>query len=220
MITTIFIFLATAIAIVIYTIYAFRFFALFILLLLAFIIYIKVKRDIRKYGSDSIFRAFHKYPTDNEQLKLVKNILKNKIKIQTLLELDSEILVAIDESGILLIKILEAVGRIIPNSEESSFLVKNETTTVIPNFFQELDSIEKEIQSQINNIRIKKIIVKKGTCRIEIPYSKEYLVAGMHNFYYELQRFTKEKKYTKEMIEKCSIHLSKNVKLKENTCTK
>ena len=33
---------------------------------------------------------------------------------------------------------------------------------------------------------------KKGTCLIEIPYSKAYLIVGMHNFYYELQKLEKE----------------------------
>lgn len=218
MITAILVFIATFVAIVIYTIYYFRWFALFIFLLLAFIIYIKVKREIKKYGPKSIFRAFHQYPKENEQLKLVKNILLSKIKAQSLFELDSEILVCVTKSGIYLIKVLDSVGKISGNKKDSSLLLKNEKVEYISNFFLELDTIETDMKKQIKNVMIKKIIIKKGTCLIEIPYSKSYLVVGMHNFYYELQKLEKEKRYTDEIIQKLisnlSHILSNNVKLK------
>lgn len=218
MITAILVFIVTFVAIVIYTIYYFRWFALFIFLLLAFIIYIKVKREIKKYGPKSIFRAFHQYPKENEQLKLVKNILLSKIKVQSLFELDSEILVCITKSGIYLIKVLDSVGKISGGKKDSSLLLKNEKVEYISNFFLELDAIETDMKKQIKNVMIKKIIVKKGTCLIEIPYSKSYLVVGMHNFYYELQKLEKEKRYTDEIIQELTSNLShilsNNVKLK------
>lgn len=218
MITAILVFIATFVAIVIYTIYYFRWFALFIFLLLAFIIYIKVKREIKKYGPKSIFRAFHQYPKENEQLKLVKNILLSKIKVQSLFELDSEILVCVTKSGIYLIKVLDSVGKISGNKKDSSLLLKNEKVEYISNFFLELDTIETDMKKQIRNVMIKKIIIKKGTCLIEIPYSKSYLVVGMHNFYYELQKLEKEKRYKDEIIQEFTSNLShilsNNVKLK------
>lgn len=218
MITAILVFIATFVAIVIYTIYYFRWFALFIFLLLAFIIYIKVKREIKKYGPKSIFRAFHQYPKENEQLKLVKNILLSKIKVQSLFELDSEILVCVTKSGIYLIKVLDSVGKISGGKKDSSLLLKNEKVEYITNFFLELDTIETDMKKQIRNVMIKKIIIKKGTCLIEIPYSKSYLVVGMHNFYYELQKLEKEKRYTDEIIQEFTSNLShilsNNVKLK------
>lgn len=218
MITAILVFIATFVAIVIYTIYYFRWFALFIFLLLAFIIYIKVKREIKKYGPKSIFRAFHQYPKENEQLKLVKNILLSKIKAQSLFELDSEILVCVTKSGIYLIKVLDSVGKISGGKKDSSLLLKNEKVEYISNFFLELDTIETDMKKQIRNVMIKKIIIKKGTCLIEIPYSKSYLVVGMHNFYYELQKLEKEKRYTDEIIQEFTSNLShilsNNVKLK------
>lgn len=218
MITAILVFIVTFVAIVIYTIYYFRWFALFIFLLLAFIIYIKVKREIKKYGPKSIFRAFHQYPKENEQLKLVKNILLSKIKAQSLFELDSEILVCVTKSGIYLIKVLDSVGKISGGKKDSSLLLKNEKVEYISNFFLELDTIETDMKKQIRNVMIKKIIIKKGTCLIEIPYSKSYLVVGMHNFYYELQKLEKEKRYTDEIIQEFTSNLShilsNNVKLK------
>lgn len=218
MITAILVFLATSIAIVIYTIYYFRWFALLIFLLLAFIIYIKVRREIKKYGPKSIFRAFHSYPTENEQFKLVKNILLSKIRVQSLFEMNSEILVSITHSGIYIIKVLDSVGKISGDKKDSSFILKNEKVEYISNFFLELDTIEKDIKNQIKNVMIKKIIVKKGTCLIEIPYSKAYLVIGMHNLYYELQKQEKEKRYTEEKMKELDLSLShilsNNVKLK------
>jgi len=218
MITTILVFIATSIAIVIYTIYSFRWFALFIFLLLAFIIYIKVRREIKKYGPKSIFRAFHQYPIENEQLKLVKNLLLSKIKVQSLFEMNSEILVGITHSGIYIIKVLDSVGKISGDKKDSSFILKGEKVEYVSNFFLELDTIEKDIKKQIKNVIIKKIIVKKGTCLIEVPYSKAYFVVGMHNFYYELQKLAKEKLYTEEKIKELDLSLthilSNNVKLK------
>lgn len=224
MITAIFVFLATAMALVIYVIYAFRWFALFLLLILGLIIYIKVRREISKYGIKSIFRAFHEYPTDNEQLKLVKNILKNKTKMDYVFELDSELLIGLSKSGIYVIKVLDAVGRIAGNLDAPTLLLKNKEVTTIPNMFQELETLEKNIKKEIPNFLKKKVIVKKGTCLFELPYSKEYIVMGMHNFYYRLQVLEKEIRYTKEQVNEVKIilenYLSKNVKLEENSCTK
>ena len=218
MITAVLTFIVTFIAIVFYTIYSFRWLSLFVLLLLFLIIYIKVRREIKKYGPKSIFRAFHQYPTENEQLKLVKNILLSKTKVYSLFEMDSEILVSITNSGIYIIKVLGAIGKISGDKKDSSLIVRNEKVEYISNFFLELDNIEIDIKKQIKNINIKKVIVKKGTCLIEIPYSKAYLIVGMQNFYYELEKLEKEKQYSLKKITEIDLNLShilsNNVKLK------
>ena len=224
MITTIFTFLFVFLAIVIYIIYSFRWVALFFFLLLVFIICIKARKDIKKHGSGSIFRAFHKYPSRNQQLRLVKNILRNKLNIHSIFEFDSELIVGISRGGIYVLKVLEAVGRISGDCCDTTLLLKNGDTAIIPNYFLELDIIEKKIKKEIKNAVIKKIIVKKGTCIFEIPYTKEYIVVGMHNFYYQFQMFEKKVNYTEEQVKTIetsfSNYLSKNVKLKENACTR
>lgn len=212
MITSIFIFVATAIAIVFYTIYSFRKLALLVFLFLLIFIVLKVRKEIKKYGSYSIFRAFHKYPNENEQLKLVKYILKNNMKINTIVELDSNILVALHTSGVYIVKVLEVVGKITKATQPESLIVSNEKSTIISNFFLEIEKIEKKLKQ----IKVKKVIVKKGTCLFDFSYSKEFLVTGMHNFYYQLMPLIKEKIYTKEQLKivESSIHkyLSNNVK--------
>ncbi|MCI9234103.1 MAG: hypothetical protein HFH08_05895 [Bacilli bacterium] len=224
MIMTVLAFFATCIAIVVYTIYSFRWFALIILFLLAFIIYIKVRREIKKYGPKSIFRAFRKYPTENEQLNLVKNVLISKIKVDLLFELESAFFIAVTKSGIYIIKVLNAEGKISGNTYDAKLVLKGERTQLISNFFIELDNIEKDIKNKVKNIIVQKMIVKKGVCFLDISYSKSYLIFGMHNFYYELQKLQRKKCYTEEVIHELDLmlsdYLSNNVKLKWKACTK
>lgn len=215
MITSILVFFATAIAIVLYTIYSFRKLALLILLFLLIFIALKVRREIKKYGSYSIFRAFHKYPNENQQFKLVKYILKNNLKMEIITEFDSNFLVALHPSGVYIVKVLEVVGKITKANQIESLIVSSEKTAIIPNFFLGFKQIEEKLRQQLD-VTIKKVIVKKGTCLFDFPYSKEYLVTGMHNFYYQMVALAKEKTYTKEelkAIESSILHcLSNNVK--------
>ena len=89
---------------------------------------------------------------------------------------------------------------------------------------QEGISNEKDIKNKVKNIIVQKMIVKKGVCFLDISYSKSYLIFGMHNFYYELQKLQRKKCYTEEVIHELDLilsdYLSNNVKLKWKACTK
>lgn len=222
MITAMIIFLAVLVGIIIYSIYSFRWTIFILLLAFVLIICWKVHRNIKRCGSKSIFRAFHQYPTDNEQLNLVEHILTKEQKFHIVLRTDYEILIFISCSGIYLIKVLSHLGRILGESKDETLIVKNVKEETIPNFFLELKKLENLLNIRIPNLVIKKLVIKKGTCLLQIPYLGEYQVIEVHNLYYQLQHWDKKMVYTEDQVRKLSAHisncLSNTVKLKENTC--
>lgn len=223
MITAIIIFLAVLVGIIIYFMYSFRWSIFVLLLIFVLIICWKVYRNIKRCGSKSIFRAFHQYPNDNEQLNLVEHILTKEQKFHIVLRTNYEILIFISCSGVYLIKVLSQLGRILGESNNETLIVKNGGEETIPNFFLELKKLENFLKIKIPNLVIKKLVIKKGTCLLQIPYLGEYQVIEVHNLYYQLRHWDKKRVYTEDQVQKLSTHvsdcLSNIVKLKENTCT-
>lgn len=130
MITAILLFISTALGIVLYMMYSFRFFFFLFFLLFALIIARKVIRNGKKYGYKSVFRAFHKYPSDNEHIKLVEFILRKSKQFHRLLFFDEQTIIFISESGIYLIQIIDYIGKILGKEQDPVLLLKNETKKI------------------------------------------------------------------------------------------
>lgn len=170
---------------------------------------VKIYNQTKKYGMKSVFRFSHN-STENEQMNLVEHIL-NKQQGTHIIKIDDSKLICVSTSGIYLIKILEYAGRIEGNETDETFILKDNGTTRISNFFLELKELEEQIPYSIQ-----KIIIKKEICMLDSSYSREYQVIGIHHFHFEFQKMNKEIQYTEEVVE--SIYeeikqMSKNVKL-------
>jgi len=119
-------------------------------------------------------------------MNLVEHILKKQNKY--IIKIDNNKLICISTSGIYLIKILEYIGR--RRRGRKYFILKDEGVCEIPNFFLELDKVEENLKLKSH---VKKIIVKKGICMLEVPYSKEYKVFNIHQLYFKFQKMNREK---------------------------
>lgn len=217
MISSIILFLLVAIAITIYTMYSFWWLVTLILLLLLLIVSIKAIHESKKFGKGSLFRAFHKYPEENEQLNLVEFILNKEVEKSAIFRLDKEIIVCLAQSGVYLIKVLDYVGRVTGKENEPTFQLSGKFASLIPNFFLELEQLEGNLKNNVAHLTIKKLIVKKETCIIEAPYSFEHQIIGINNLYYTFRNMNKEKYYTDaqllEIQNFIAEYLSKSVNL-------
>lgn len=209
MISAIILFLLTAIALTIYTMYSFWWLVTLILLILLGMISIKAVHEAHSFGYRSLFRAFHKYPNANEQLNLVEFILTRGKEKNTVFRFQEDILICLARSGVYLIKVLDYVGRISGNIEDTRFQLNGgKLASYIPNFFFELDQLEEILKNNIARLHIQKLIIKKGTCVIQIPHSRDYQITEEHSLYYTFQKMNKEKFYTAEEIKKLQFDLN------------
>ncbi len=105
---------ATAVAAVLGLIYAFW----WVFLIFIIIVLVKIYIQVKKYGARSAFRLSQKN-IENEQMNLVEHILKKQNKY--IIKIDNNKLICISTSGIYLIKILEYIGRIEGEKENTLY---------------------------------------------------------------------------------------------------
>ena len=105
---------ATAVAAVLGLIYAFW----WVFLIFIIIVLVKIYIQVKKYGARSAFRLSQKN-IENEQMNLVEHILKKQNKY--IIKIDNNKLICISTSGIYLIKILEYIGRIEGEEENTLY---------------------------------------------------------------------------------------------------
>lgn len=182
---------------------------LFLLLPILIGIIIKVYFQVKKYGKNKVFRFSHE-EVENEQMNLIEHILR-KQGVTHILKIDDSNIICISTSGVYFIRILEYTGRIEGEEREEKLILKDEGTKEIPNFFLEIKSLADSL-----DYKVQKIIIKKEICMLDMSYSKEYQVIGIHHFHFEFQKMNQDKIYTVEEVK--SIYeeikkLSNNVKL-------
>lgn len=222
MISGIFIFIAVPIALFFYMIYTFRWYTLLLFIVFMIFLLMKVVKEYKVYGLHSIFRAFQPYPTTNEQLNLVEFICKRNKGIHITIPVKEHEIISVSKSGVFLIRELDYIGKILGKEEDKMLTLQTSSFSSIPNFFWEVKQLEKCLKQVFPDLIIKKIIIKKGTCMIMFPWSREFEVLGLHNLYYHLQKLEKKKIYTEEKVKEIassiSNFLSNDVKLDEKAC--
>lgn len=108
--------------------------------------------------------------------------------------------ILLHEKEILIIKSIEYDNKIKGNIDDEYLINKisfsDEKT--IPNFFQELTDLTNKIQEKLNQ-PVKKIILKKEICLLEMDIPIEYTIVSKTNCLYTLNKMLKDnrKVYTK-----------------------
>ncbi len=188
-----------------------------LLLVLLFTISMKVIHNSKKCAKDSLFRVFQQRPEENEQLNLVEFILNKEVSKSAIFRFDKEIIVCLTQSGVYLLKVLDYTGQITGGENKPTFQLSGKFASLIPNFFLELEELEGKLKNNIAHLTIKKLIVKKETCIIDVPYSSEHQIIGINNLYYTFQNMNKERYYTEDQLleiqNSITYYLSKSVNL-------
>lgn len=178
------------------------------ILLFVFALIIKTWIQYKKYGS-SIFRAFKTKEIKDENVNLICYIINQNKEKQHFIYDNKNTLIWISKSGVYLIKILEYTGRIVGDINNEVFTLKEKYSTTVPNFFFELDKIEKLLNEEIESLEIKKMIVKKENCMIEVPYDREYQILGVRTLYNDIQIKEKKTYYSEDQIVLLESQISK-----------
>lgn len=151
------------------------------------IVILKVYYQIKKYGKEKVFRVFYKKSIEKEQLNLVEYILKKWKSIHYIYKTKENIIIFISKSGVYIIKVIDYYGTITGEQIDQKLTLKSEKVSFIDNFFLQLIKIESELKKILPNIPIKKIIVSKETCTIDVFYNEGFLIIGIHDFYCKTQ---------------------------------
>ena len=169
------------------------------------VVIIKIYYQIKKYGAKKVFRVFSKTSIENEQQNLVEHILRIWKSIHYIHKTKENLLLFISKSGIYIIKVIDYYGNIIGGEKDDILTLKNESTSIIDNFFKRLNEVEVELKVYLPNIPIQKIIVSKETCTIGIPYSDEYLIIGIHSFYCRTKILEKNVLLSEEKVKEIDL---------------
>lgn len=178
------------------------------ILLFFFLIIIKTWIQYKKYGS-SIFKAFKTKQIKDENINLICYIINQNKEKQHLIYDNKNTLIWISKSGVYLIKILDYTGRIVGDMHSDVLTLKEKYSTIIPNFFFELDKIEKILNNEIEHLEMKKMIVEKENCMIEIPYDREYQILGIRTLYNDIQIKEKKTYYSEDEVILLESQISK-----------
>lgn len=164
------------------------------------IIYTLINNKRNKIGKD--FDIFKKRSIIDVEGEYLTSALKKVDGYKKIIRYNDFFLL-FHERGIYLLKPLEYDNKILGNIKDEVLVnwLNAGNVVEIPNFFKQIDDLNKRLTLKIKEPIIN-ILIKKEICILETKYSKKFNVISKTNFLYRLNNVIKneELKYSKEDI--------------------
>lgn len=173
------------------------------LFLVVGVIFMVIENKIKGLNDFNIFKK--REPIDINYEYMLSAL--KKVEGYKIIKSYKDAFILFHERGIFLIKSLDYSDKIKGNIEDDELInwIDQDTIIEIPNFFKEIDALNKEVSKKIGQ-EITSILVKKELCVLEVKNYYDYNFISKTNVSYKLTNFIKTTnvKYKKDELKQLS----------------